>query len=599
MQLLFLLLLFKTAYCADYLIQNQAEFALFVNKVNSGTDYYGDTIFLDKDFDFEGYGTFVPIGNTRDNFFRGTFIGQGHLLSNYIVNTTSQFAGMFGYSQGVTIKNFVLDHTCMTLSMHRSSSTASIGSVMAKCFSGDKPCKYETIISAAQVIFDGSVGGDLAMGGVIGICEFFKYPCSVKSCMSSGIVINAGKTEWFSQIGGIIGICDGNEEKRCKLHNCLNYGDLYNTGTINNVIMGGIVANMYGSTTVQNCVNVGNIYNNNPGRYNHIGAIAGYAFTGVSTMAHNFWDEETELESGLGYNSTTVIISETVETELDEEFIRAVNKRAAEHEWDSWILNVNESSFSYVINDRLVFTSSNKLFIVSDHGVSEGHRSLGNFIDENLTIPFTQYVITEDITVYSGWRRIPYRLTYVYNDTYNHSEMVLFSTDIILPELPEKEGFIAMWCSLDMSVCNPKAIGSYDLVLYPEYVLPEVSSSSSSWYYYFNKTASRYVKVTFSMESMYTSEVEDVIARYGGDSKHEVISIEEVGLTTEVVIEFMELGDAIKFIEGMRSSREQARADKIRMVAYLDESLFSFSARASPVSLIVCALFIALFTLII
>ena len=86
---------------SDLRITNVEE---FVNFAKSGSRYSGSTVYLDSDIALTG--SIEPINN-----FLGTFDGQGHTISNLVVNSSSRYAGLFGYSEGTTIRNVVIDST--------------------------------------------------------------------------------------------------------------------------------------------------------------------------------------------------------------------------------------------------------------------------------------------------------------------------------------------------------------------------------------------------------------------------------------------------------------------------------------------------------
>ena len=92
-------------------IKNVDELIQFKDNVNNGNRYSWTTVFLESDLSLAGK-TFEPIGDSWDKCFRGTFDGQGHVISNLNVTSSSQHAGLFGYSKGLTIKNVILDSSC-------------------------------------------------------------------------------------------------------------------------------------------------------------------------------------------------------------------------------------------------------------------------------------------------------------------------------------------------------------------------------------------------------------------------------------------------------------------------------------------------------
>ena len=92
-------------------ISNATELVELSNIVNEGSFDSETTVFLESDIDFttELSNSFRTIGDSLDNYFDGTFDGQGHKISNLKTDTSMQYAGLFGYSSGLTIKNVVLD----------------------------------------------------------------------------------------------------------------------------------------------------------------------------------------------------------------------------------------------------------------------------------------------------------------------------------------------------------------------------------------------------------------------------------------------------------------------------------------------------------
>ena len=73
------------------------------NVNNGGTSYSGITVYLDADIDLSGV-EFEPIGiDDKSNHFNGTFDGQGHVIYNLKMNSSSAYIGLFGYSLSGTL----------------------------------------------------------------------------------------------------------------------------------------------------------------------------------------------------------------------------------------------------------------------------------------------------------------------------------------------------------------------------------------------------------------------------------------------------------------------------------------------------------------
>lgn len=108
----------KTAMMGSFFyIHNMYDFTDFAGNVNSGMTYEGTTVVLETDLDFSNYlGEFSPIGLNSENPFMGTFDGKGHTLSNLNIIASSEYVGLFGYTQGATISNLIFDATCSVTS---------------------------------------------------------------------------------------------------------------------------------------------------------------------------------------------------------------------------------------------------------------------------------------------------------------------------------------------------------------------------------------------------------------------------------------------------------------------------------------------------
>ena len=112
--LILLVALFTTGYALE--INSADDFTDFANNVNNGNNNYArETVYLTKDLDFTGYSSSsVPVGKSNDTkVFRGTFEGNGHVISNLKVSSDEfRYLGLFGYSRGTIIKNLVVDGSC-------------------------------------------------------------------------------------------------------------------------------------------------------------------------------------------------------------------------------------------------------------------------------------------------------------------------------------------------------------------------------------------------------------------------------------------------------------------------------------------------------
>ena len=192
--------------CEELRINNTDDFINFSNNVNSGTNYKGVTVLLDSDIDLSGR-TFEPIGN-ETNSFLGIFDGQGYTISNFVINSTSQFVGLFGYSEGTTIKNVVMDFSCSITSSFVTDSydNAYVGGIIGYCYSRSNSCIIQNIINMASVSFKGIVDNKMYLGGIVGYLysRGDEFRILLTNCANYGPVSHVGESD-IPHIGGIVG----------------------------------------------------------------------------------------------------------------------------------------------------------------------------------------------------------------------------------------------------------------------------------------------------------------------------------------------------------------------------------------------------------
>ncbi|MBR6778871.1 MAG: hypothetical protein IKM43_01790 [Clostridia bacterium] len=85
-----------------YTINSAESFAYFVYLVNNGETFEGYTIYLNKNIDMQGH--FIQSIGSLQNPFKGTFDGQYYAIYNAKIDGN----GLFGYTNGATIKNIGL-----------------------------------------------------------------------------------------------------------------------------------------------------------------------------------------------------------------------------------------------------------------------------------------------------------------------------------------------------------------------------------------------------------------------------------------------------------------------------------------------------------
>jgi hypothetical protein len=101
------ILLVVAGVSAQITISNAVELKGFRDAVNNGNSHYGIIVTLTADINLDGDedNQWTPIAN-RNNRFRGTFDGDGFVISGIFINNSlsQDYQGLFGQSEG-TIKN--------------------------------------------------------------------------------------------------------------------------------------------------------------------------------------------------------------------------------------------------------------------------------------------------------------------------------------------------------------------------------------------------------------------------------------------------------------------------------------------------------------
>ena len=162
----------------------------FVDFSKNGSGYSGTTVYLDSDITLTGR-TFEPI-----NYFQGTFDGQGHTISSLVVNSSSsEYVGLFGTSQGTTIRNVVIDSTSSITSSYIESDSY-VGGIIGECSNDNSPCIIENNINMASVTFIGYITGYSYLGGIVGyLASQYENPIIVRNCANYGPITNSGMSE--------------------------------------------------------------------------------------------------------------------------------------------------------------------------------------------------------------------------------------------------------------------------------------------------------------------------------------------------------------------------------------------------------------------
>ena len=179
----------------EFTLSNSAQLAGLVELVNDGVDSFaGKSFTLTSDVNLNN-AAWVPIG-TKDNPFKGTFDGNGNTVSDLLVETDANYAGLFGYvAAGVTIKDLTVNNATIKDSVAGDSTTC-YGAVVG----------YSTgTITLENVKLTGTVdiASEWYVGGLVGRAK----AATLKNC---SVIAEAGSViESTSWAAGIIGYDNG------------------------------------------------------------------------------------------------------------------------------------------------------------------------------------------------------------------------------------------------------------------------------------------------------------------------------------------------------------------------------------------------------
>ena len=444
-------------------IKSAEDFIEFSEKVNSGIKYEEMTVFLNSDIDLSGK-TFEPIGNNTFAYFLGTFDGQGYAIRNLLVNSTSQYTGLFGYSSGMTLKNVVMDSSCSVANYHTSSSSyegAQVGGFVGLCISTNGPLIIENSVNMGVISFNGNEKSSIAISGIAGYISTSTYASLVKNCANYGHIIYIG-TSGSGYIGGVLGGSDRSYDshKMIQIQNCLNNGLIELEGTTKNYLYTGGISGGAGWVTIENCVNTGNILGNEES--NFVGGITGYL--GYSSTSHCYWNKAIDPITFEIEDSTTpenanfddnFVLNETVSigNYAGKSLIDALNSCVdyyALRDYSRWVLNRNGKSVKFTTNARSSSLSLDSQIILLPSLASEGHLQFSEwYTDASCESPLTSFEITENMDLHGKWEENDKKFTITFDTrgkTFIEPITAQFGSVVSLPNiLPMSDCIVSAW----------------------------------------------------------------------------------------------------------------------------------------------------------
>lgn len=233
---------------SPYQISTPQQLAYMAIMVNSGLEQYQTAHYrLTTDIDLNNL-EWTPIGSTVITPFSGHFDGGGHTIDGlYLVNIGNGPSGLFGWVDGATIENCIVDGNYNTESVGIS------GGIVGKATA------YNDTLILRNLENHCNVYGGTYVGGIVGnIASDNTGTVIVTQCINKGAVNGSQATS----VGGIVGEHTTSFAIATVLTLCGNMGDITITG---DGTVGGIIGNgaMYHTNTAvidaEYCFNTGNI----------------------------------------------------------------------------------------------------------------------------------------------------------------------------------------------------------------------------------------------------------------------------------------------------------------------------------------------------
>ncbi|MDY4254418.1 MAG: InlB B-repeat-containing protein, partial [Oscillospiraceae bacterium] len=252
----------------SYYINNANGFEYFAQTVRNGTDYSGKTVYLNTDINMN-YRAFSGIG-VVDKYFRGTFDGQNHTISNLKINISDDRVGLFRNTENATIRKLKVSSANITGSKrgtavlvgyeggtltisdcHVTGASVTGGAADKNSYTGGFVGESRGKLTISSSSYSGNVtaSGGKHLGGLVGYAEtdgMGFYNCTVGTASARAkITVTGGNS---NHIGGLLGCFGGHGT--VTVNNCNVFASEINAAGEH---AGGLIGRHYGHSNINNC----------------------------------------------------------------------------------------------------------------------------------------------------------------------------------------------------------------------------------------------------------------------------------------------------------------------------------------------------------
>lgn len=294
---------FTRSDASQITISTKEELLQFAADVNAGAIPAGMEILLAQDIDMTGVSDWTPIGNASfdgtevaGNCFEGIFDGQGHSITNLVIDKEAAEAaeaiGLFGVVNHASIRNLTLGAGSSIRA--RNTGFLSVGGIAAVAVGAStlENCENQASISVETTVDAKRIEAGGIMGGTFATTD----DIVIKKCVNSGKISSSNTADKNNgangiQLAGILGFANGSADdsgstriEACEnrgaieaqaaraggiagglnyrgiLQESTNYAPVTNTDvTASNSRTGGIAGYMTNNSSLEKCVNLGDI----------------------------------------------------------------------------------------------------------------------------------------------------------------------------------------------------------------------------------------------------------------------------------------------------------------------------------------------------
>ena len=479
------------------IIATAEDLIKFSEEVNGGKDYSGSTVYLGADIDFTDdlSKQFKPIGKYADANFHGTFDGRGYVISNLTIEGAEVATGLFGYSNGLTIRNVVLDPSSSVNAASKATSYA--GGILGNFEATHGECLVENSVSMASVSTSGQ--SCYSVGGIVGYASVLDYGGIIRNCANYGSISVSIESVPEVYIGGIVGHFTHFRrtlEAAASIWNSINTGDIQYNGSPRTFYVGGICGYSRSEET-KNCVNAGAIQ---PQEGEYVGSIAGYLNL-QSEVENCYWngnssgscvgekDQNATVTESPWFDETTFELGESVSVcgYTGNSLVDALNAFAASprlEKYSRWLLNPDSSVGTFEITGR---NSASPIAIDAQFILTPGLADIapiafdGWYTDAECTVPFTDSEISEDVKLYGLMKEDLSEHTVSFNTRGGLPVEQIgakYGSKVKLPENPKKRHctFVQWETEAGDVVSDDFVMPPYDVTLYASWSCISIST---------------------------------------------------------------------------------------------------------------------------